>query len=88
MADFIFQDKEFSYPSRILNERVFEIMEYEEKTSRIWWTTREGVNTMMRLMLDGDHDSVDFSKITLDETMKVYNGFFPYCAKKIKESGE
>jgi hypothetical protein len=85
MDKFEIQGKEFAYPDRIINQRVFDIADYEKATKSAWFVTREGVEKMMRLVIDGPHDEIDWGIEDGATTIRIYKGFFPFYAKKIAE---
>lgn len=84
---FYFDGKEFKLPQRIENERTIALMDIDEEAKpRAWYLNRETLPKVMRLILDGPHDEIDWLKQDAQETMKAYRDFFQHYAQKISAS--
>jgi len=86
MQKYEFGGEEFRFPKKITNGRVISLMELEEESEKSWYVDRQRLPQMMELLLDGDHDSVDWLEQDSAECVKVYRDFFLYYAERMSES--
>lgn len=81
-----FQGKHFHYPERITNRRVIDIHNLEQEDGAKWFMDEGKLKRMMRLILDGPHDEVDWMEQEQSETLEAYRGFFKYYGEKMSGS--
>ena len=87
MADYIFEGKTFKHPDKIVNERVISVSELEESTDKsAWYLDKDIIPKMMRLLLDGPHDEIDWLQQEMPLCVGAYQSFFLHCTEKIAES--
>lgn len=87
MADYTIQGKTFRYPDEITNRRVIEVNKIPKRDGILaWYMDEQAINDMMRLLVEGPHDQVDWMEVTQAQTLEIYDGFFAYCVSKIRTS--
>lgn len=87
MTEFIFDGKAFHYPEKILNETVIGVIDLDEAPIRsAWYLHIDDLKKMMKLILEGPHDEVDWMKAETSECLRAYNGFFTFIGSKAKPS--
>ena len=89
--EYTVNNKVFRHPDEITNERMLSIIEIEEQANkgenpRAWNLNRETIPKMMRLIVEGPHDEVDWMQAGYAQTMKIYNDFFTHIKAKAAES--
>jgi hypothetical protein len=81
-----FSGKLFSVPERITNDRVIGVHEIEKACEpdgvSPWIMNREMLPKMMRYLLDGPHDDIDWIMQETAKCRAAYNDFFAVAFPK------
>jgi hypothetical protein len=86
-TEFTINGKTFKYPARVTNGRVIEVAELADNPTKVaWYLSRQDLEKMMPLLLEGPHDEIDWLDVDQVDTVGVYNGFFGYCAWRVTKS--
>ena len=80
-----FSGKTFRHADRITNEMVIGAYELEAASEPSWIMNREALPKMMRLILEGPHDEIDWMQQEMKMCKKVYQDFFQLVAEKATE---
>jgi hypothetical protein len=75
----------FTLPKMISNARVARITDQTEHTDgeRYWFQEREKCNAVMREILDGNHDGVDWYEEDCSNVQGAYRDFFDLYRQKM-----
>ena len=80
---YTFNNETFTLKSNVTNETMIEITELEAQAVPSWYMNREALPRMMKMILDGPHDKVNWLKQTQIETMRAYRDFFTHVVKNL-----
>ena len=83
--DYDFSGHKFSLPSKIINEMVIRAYEIEKEAEPSWIMNRDALPEMMRLILEGPHDQIDWLKQETVLCKKAYLDFFKLVTEKVTE---
>ena len=71
-----FSGKLFRHPEKITCDRVITAYEIEKEGEISWLFNREAIPKMMRVILDGPHDEIDWLQQDIATCKKAYADFF------------
>ena len=80
-----FSGKTFQHPERIINETVIAAAELEKSADPSWLFNREALPKMMRLILEGPHEEIDWMQQEMKLCKKAYMDFFTHVTEKVTE---
>jgi len=82
---YMFSSETFTLKGNVTNETMIDVTELEAQAAPSWYMNREALPRMMKMILDGPHEKVNWLKQSQVETMRAYRDFFTHVAKNLKE---
>ena len=80
-----FSGKAFRHPDKITNEMVIGAYEIEQDAEPSWIMNRDALPKMMRTILEGPHDEIDWMQEEMILCKKAYSDFFKLVTEKVTE---
>ena len=80
-----FSGETFRHFDKITNEMVIGAYELEAAAEPSWIMNREALPKMMRIILDGPHDKIDWMQQEMKLCKQAYQDFFQLVAQKATE---